>query len=94
MFKVNTMCPHTTRITFSCSSIQECLEIAEAITKIRGLKAPLVKHRIKKTSVEVTITGSSAEITLTKRLVVKAVSQVKKSTRHSTNYTKPSDSSC
>lgn len=82
-FEVNTVCPHTVKITFSCSSTQECLEIAEAITKMRGLRAPLIKHRIKKTSVEVTITGSLTEITLTKRLVVKAVSQVKKSARNS-----------
>lgn len=72
------MCPHTVKITLPCSSMRECLELAEAITKIRGLRAPLIKHRVKKTSVEVTIVGSLTEITLTKRLIIKAYEQVKK----------------
>ncbi|MFN3268409.1 MAG: hypothetical protein ACK416_04025 [Zestosphaera sp.] len=74
------MCPHTTKITLPCSSMRECLELAEAITRIRGLRAPLIKHRVKKTSVEVTIVGSLTEITLTKRLIIKTYEQVKKKT--------------
>ncbi len=74
------MCPHTAKITLPCSSMRECLELAEAITRIRGLRAPLIKHRVKKTSVEVTIVGSLTEITLTKRLVIKTYEQVKKKT--------------
>lgn len=72
------MCPHTAKISLPCSSMQECLEIAEAITKVKGLRAPLIKHRVKKTSVEVTVVGSSTEVALTKKLIIKAYEQTKK----------------
>lgn len=74
------MCPQATKISLPCSSMQECLELAEALTKIRGLRAPLIKHRIKKTSVEVIIVGSSTEIAMTKRLIINTYNQVKRKT--------------
>ncbi|MEM0025751.1 MAG: hypothetical protein QXV93_04985 [Zestosphaera sp.] len=80
MRKKRVMCPHAVKISLPCSSTQECLELAEALTRIRGLRAPLIKHRVKKTSVEVTIVGSSTEIALTKRLIIKTYEQVKRKT--------------
>jgi len=54
------------------------LEIADALTKIRGPKASLIKHRVKRTSVEVTIVGSSTEIALTRKQIIKAYNQARK----------------
>ncbi len=72
------MCPNTAKISLPCSSIQECLEIADALTKIRGPKASLIKHKVKRTSVEVTIVGSSTEIALTRKQIIKAYNQARR----------------
>jgi len=72
------MSPNAVKISLPCSSMQECLEIADALTKIRGPKASLIKHKVKKASVEVTIVGSSTEIALTKKQIIKAYNQARK----------------
>lgn len=72
------MNPNSVKFSLPCSSREECLEVAEALTGIKGVKAPLIKQRIKRNSVEVVIAGSSADVAQTRRLIVRTYSEVKR----------------
>ncbi|MEM0015209.1 MAG: DUF2067 family protein, partial [Zestosphaera sp.] len=66
------------RLSLPCSSQEECLEVAEALTGIKGVKAPLIKQRVRKNSVEIMIVGSPTEVAQTKRLIIKTYGEVRR----------------
>ncbi len=66
------------KFNLPCSSYEECIKIAEGITKAKGVNASLIKYIVKNNSLEIQVFGSNAEASQVKRAVINAYKSLKK----------------
>jgi hypothetical protein len=66
------------KVALNCSSLNECIELAEFVINYRNVNSSLIKYDIKGSKLIIEILGQSIEVTKTKTAVFKAYREWKR----------------
>lgn len=62
----------TLKVSFRCKGKEECVELIDHLTRAKGVNASIIRYKIRNSSVQIVIFGSSVEAHETRRALIKA----------------------